>query len=168
MSTDRTLVPPVVRVRTLRAPAERVFAAWTDAALLGRWLAAHHCVVTEVSADARVGGAYRIVVAEPDGSVHVTTGEYRELVPGERVVMTWRYDGPHGPDREPSLLTVELREVEPGTTELTLTHERARDLRSRELLAAGWPTCLDKLERLLTGAAAAPVPSGAPACPIGR
>jgi uncharacterized protein YndB with AHSA1/START domain len=147
----RGIVPPVVEVRTIAAPAERVYAAWTDAALLGRWLAAHHCVVTEAHAEARVGGPYRIVVAEPNGNLHVTTGVYRELVPHRRIVLTWRYDGPHGADDVPSVVTVSLRAVGPGVTELTLTHERARDLRSRELLAAGWPTCLDKLELLLRG-----------------
>ncbi|HEU4565547.1 MAG TPA: SRPBCC family protein, partial [Gemmatimonadaceae bacterium] len=52
----------------------------------------------------------------------------------------------------PSLLTVELRALGARATELTLTHARARDPRARELLAAGWPTCLDKLEALLAPA----------------
>ncbi|HEU4563905.1 MAG TPA: SRPBCC domain-containing protein, partial [Gemmatimonadaceae bacterium] len=94
---DPPSVPAVTLVRTIRAPAAELFAAWTDARLLSRWLAAHDCVVREASADARPGGAYRIaVVCPPANDVHLTTGEYRELVPHERIVMTWRYDGPHG------------------------------------------------------------------------
>jgi uncharacterized protein YndB with AHSA1/START domain len=155
MAAGPSPVPAVTLVRTIPATAAEVFAAWTDASLLARWLAAHDCRVREASADARPGGAYRIaVVCPPADDVHLTTGEYRELMPPQggtfaRVVMTWRYDGPHGADDAPSLLTVELRERVPGTTELTLTHARARDLRTRELLAAGWPTCLHKLAALL-------------------
>ena len=150
MAASPSPVPAVVMVRSIPASASRVYAAWTDAGLLSRWLAAHDCRVREASADARPGGAYRIaVVCPPADEVHLTTGEYRELVPYSRIVMTWRYDGPHGADDVPSLLTVELRERGPDATELTLSHARARDARVRDLLASGWPTCLDKLEALL-------------------
>ena len=159
MAASPTSVPAVTLVRRIPAPAAEIFAAWTDASLLSRWLAAHDCRVREASADARPGGAYRIaVVCPPADDVHLTTGEYRELVPHSRIVMTWRYDGPHGADDEPSLVTVEFREREPGTTELTLTHARTRDQRTRELVAAGWPTCLDKLAALLAEPAVSPPP----------
>ena len=155
----RPAVPAVVTMRMIAAPAAEVYAAWTVAPLLARWLAAHDCVVREAAADGRVGGAYRIAVAcPPADALHVTSGEYRELVPSRRIVMTWRYDGPHGADTVPSLVTVELRALSAASTALTLRHERARDVRVRELLAAGWPTCLDKLAALLATASAAPAP----------
>lgn len=152
---SREPVAAVRMTRTIPAPPDEVFRAWTEAALLGRWLAAHDCVVREVRADARPGGAYRLAVqSESTGHMHVTTGEYREVVPpaagrAGRVVMTWRYEGPHGDDDVPSLLTVELRDGAPGTTELSLRHEQARDVAVRNLLAEGWPTCLDKLAAVL-------------------
>ena len=150
-------VPALVLLRTIAAPAAEVFAAWTDARLLARWLAPEGCAVADATADARVGGAYRIAVRDPAGDVHVTTGEYRELVPASRIVMTWRYAGPNGDDPAPSVLTVTLRALAERSTELTLRHEKARDARARELLAAGWPSCLDKLAALLAPSAGAAV-----------
>ena len=44
-----------------------------------------------------------------DGT-HVVTGEYRELVPARRIVMSWIYEGPMVPaGKEPTMVTVELR-----------------------------------------------------------
>ena len=148
------MIPPVSLVRTIHASTADVYAAWTEASLLARWLAAHDCVAREVRADARPGGSYLIeVVCPPDDDVHRTTGEYLELEPAARIVMTWRYEGPHGADDVPSLVTVQLRALSPTSTQLTLTHARARDTKTRDLLAAGWPTCLDKLAALLGDAA---------------
>ena len=71
-------------VRIINAPVEVVFAAWTDAALMQRWLAPERSVRTavEVDAEPHVGGRYRIVVIGP-GDLLVTAGEYREVVPGK-------------------------------------------------------------------------------------
>jgi uncharacterized protein YndB with AHSA1/START domain len=153
-------VPALTFTRRIAAPAADVFAAWTDPTMFARWMSPAPYYVHECALDPRPGGRYRFAGSGPDCAVHVTTGEYLEVVPGRRLVMTWRYEGPHGDDPYPSLLTVELAEPSPGVTELTLTHARARDLRGRELLAGGWPRCLDELESLL-GGAAAPSPSPA-------
>ncbi|MGH7343522.1 MAG: SRPBCC family protein [Candidatus Rokuibacteriota bacterium] len=80
----------VVVVRTVKAPPQQVFAAWTDAAQLQRWLA------PIAQADGRVGGHFRLEVQAADGA-HVVAGEYRELVPDQRLVMTWVYEGPMVP-----------------------------------------------------------------------
>src|SRR5215472_15443364 len=73
--------------RRLDASPERVFEAWVNPALLERWLAP----IAEV--DARVGGHFRLEIRK-QGEVHVVTGEYREIIPSQRIVMTWVYDGP--------------------------------------------------------------------------
>ncbi|MGH3328833.1 MAG: SRPBCC family protein [Streptomycetales bacterium] len=87
---------------------------------LRRWFAPHGCEVTEVDMDLRVGGRYRVVVTDPGGGVHTTTGEYRELVPGKRLVMSWIYEDPDPGAREETGLTVEFDETGPGVTELSL------------------------------------------------
>ena len=51
------------------------------------------CEVIEATADARPGGLYRIVVRDPTGGRHVTSGEYQEVVPATRLVKTWVYEG---------------------------------------------------------------------------
>ena len=46
-----------------------------------QWFAPPPCTVTTATVDPRPGGRYSIAVVDPDGNVHATTGEYRELIP---------------------------------------------------------------------------------------
>src|SRR5436305_6069958 len=112
-------------VRTLQAPAQEVFKAWTDPGLIHRWMSFPGGGTTAATVDARVGGQYRLETKTPDGTVHVTTGVYQELEPGRRLAQPWIYEGPI-PDfiGQETLLTVELRALGPGLTELTLKHAR--------------------------------------------
>lgn len=132
-----------VRVtRRLAASPERVFEAWVDPALLRRWLA------PSVETDARAGGRFRLEVSTPEGA-HVVTGEYREFVPNQRLVMTWIYQGPMAPaGKMEALLTVELRDG--PHTEIDLRHERLTNPRYLETIKQGaWTKALDELEALL-------------------
>jgi uncharacterized protein YndB with AHSA1/START domain len=130
--------PAVVRIaRTVRATPERVFAAWTDAASLGRWLSpVGHA---EAIVEPRVGGRLKVVMIG-DGVRIEHTGEYLELVPGRRLVFTWRspYTGP-----QPSRVTIDLAAVDDGTL-LTLTHEQLPPDQV-ESHGGGWGAILDRL-----------------------
>jgi uncharacterized protein YndB with AHSA1/START domain len=141
--------PTITVVRTFAAPPPRVFAAWTDAALLRRWLAPPPCSVVEAEADARPGGRYRIVVAAPDGTRHTTSGEYREVVPDVRLVKTWVYEGPNFPEPYPTLVSVDFRETASGGTELTIRQDGLLTPRDRAGNGEGWRLCLESLEVLL-------------------
>ena len=133
-------------VRTINAPAQKVFAAWTDGAQLQRWLA------PIAQADGRVGGRFRLEVQTTDGA-HVVTGEYRELVPARRIVMSWIYEGPMVPiGKEPTMVTVELRPS--GTnTEVSVDHENLKNPTYREAIRQGaWAEALTQLDSLLAAA----------------
>ncbi len=154
MTASPTDAPSIRIVRILPSSADEVFTAWTDPALLRQWLAPSPCEVLEASADARPGGRYRIVVVDPEGDQHVTSGEYREVVPGRRLVKTWVYEGKYsaaGP--YPTLLTVDFRETGPRSTELTIRQDRLLTPEDREGNREGWRLCLDKLDALLSGRA---------------
>jgi uncharacterized protein YndB with AHSA1/START domain len=132
-------------VRTLQAPAREVFKAWTDPGLIQRWMSGSGST-TLAEVDAQVGGRYRLETRTPDGQVHVTTGVYKELEPGRRLVQTWIYEGPHADFvGHETLLTVEFRETEPGLTELTLRHERVPSDAYRDAVRQGWTALLDNL-----------------------
>jgi uncharacterized protein YndB with AHSA1/START domain len=89
--------------QVLTGSVERVFNAWTDPAVVQRWLA------PKAEIDARAGGRFRLEVVKPEGA-HVVTGTYLEFVRNERLVMTWVYHGPMAAAGEmEALLTVELR-----------------------------------------------------------
>ncbi len=144
-------MPTVTMTRIIPAPAEQVFRAWTDPEIIQRWLAPQPCHVRNATTDPRPGGRYAIVVADSGDHLHSTTGEYRELIPGRRLVKTWSYDGPYGRDDTPSVLTVDFREVRPGVTELRLTHTRLRDEETKQRVSSGWMLCLDRLTAIHGG-----------------
>jgi uncharacterized protein YndB with AHSA1/START domain len=137
-TTDSVLI-----TRRLAASPERVFNAWTDPSLLQRWLAP----IAET--DPRLGGPFRLEVSKPEGS-HVVTGEYRELVPDRRLVMTWVYEGPMAPARKmEALLTVDLRKDGPNT-EISLLHDHLTSPDYRATIQSGaWTKALDELEKVL-------------------
>jgi uncharacterized protein YndB with AHSA1/START domain len=126
--------------RTIPAPPEAVFAAWTDPKLIERWLASRARI------DARPGGRFRL----ESGQEHSSGGEYWEFAPGRRLVQTWIYEGPISPaGRAETLLTVDFREAKPGSTEITLKHDQLTDSGYREVILKGaWNEALDKLEKL--------------------
>src|SRR3954453_16122373 len=145
----QTPEPSLTLVRTLQAPAQEVFKAWTDPALLSRWTSTPGSATTSWEVDARVGGRYRMETRTPDGQVHVTTGVYQEMEPGRRLVQTWIYQGPFADFvGHETLLTVELQELEPGITELTLRHERVPSDAYRDAVRQGWTALLDNLVAL--------------------
>jgi uncharacterized protein YndB with AHSA1/START domain len=140
--------PSVVVVRTIAAPVDRVFAAWIDPDKLRGWMAPGPLDVIEADTDPKPGGRYRIVVAEPSGARHITTGEYREVVPGRRLVKTWIYEGPAPVESRETLLTVEFREAGPHATEVTVRQDGLATPRDRAGNHEGWNLCLDRLEAL--------------------
>ncbi|MEP6546262.1 MAG: SRPBCC domain-containing protein [Gammaproteobacteria bacterium] len=79
-----------------------------------------------------------------DGLEHESSGEYRELVPPERLAMTWRWE--NGEDPGESQVEIDLRTIADGT-ELTFTHSRLHDEDTRLTHEEGWNGALNKLER---------------------
>lgn len=130
--------------RTLDAPVEAVYAAWTDPETMRRWFAPGDLAVARAVAEVEVGGTFLIEMRGQNGESHVTRGVYREVVPNRRLVHTWRWEGS---DVE-SLVTVELEPPSPGTTRLTLTHSRFAQAEARDQHEKGWTGCLAKLEAL--------------------
>jgi uncharacterized protein YndB with AHSA1/START domain len=154
MSTEQA----VVRLqRTIPATAERVYRAWLDPELLQRWLAPASLAVDRVEVDERIGGHHRTFQVNADGeAVGGFDCELLELIPTERIVFRWGFVGPErvaDPDHE-SRLTISLREVSPGSTELTLLHERLDALDAAmpgmaSATAQGWGMALDKLAQAI-------------------
>jgi uncharacterized protein YndB with AHSA1/START domain len=145
--------------RTIQAPPARVYRAWLDPDMLRRWLAPGSMSVTRVEGDARVGGTYRVWQADEHGQdVGGFEWELLELVPDERIVFLWRLVGPDRlADRaHDSRLTVTLRGLPDGATELTLVHDRldafgAAMPEIAELVGPGWEMALDKLVAAFEG-----------------
>src|SRR5262245_32138762 len=82
--------------RMFSAPPARVYRAFIDADAMAKWLPPHGFTGRVLEIDARVGGRYRMQFTNlTTGHSHAFGGEYRELVPGQRIVHTDRFDDPH-------------------------------------------------------------------------
>ena len=91
------------------------------------------------------------MVIDSECDRHITSGEYREVVPGKRLVKTWVYEGKYsaaGP--YPTLLTVDFREMGPNSTEITLRQDQLLTPEDRAGNTEGWRLCFDNLEALFT------------------
>ena len=136
-NTDNTLVIQ----RKFSASAERVFQAWIDPAILVQWMGPGNITVSVAETDVRVGGAFKIVMDEPDGDSYTASGTYEEIVENEKLAFNWTWDHVD----EVTLVTIDLREVGNNETELTLTHTGFAEKEARDHHEEGWNGCLDKL-----------------------
>jgi uncharacterized protein YndB with AHSA1/START domain len=135
--------------RTFAARRADVFAAWTEPEVLRRWWASQPgWRGADAVVDLRVGGRYRLAMADPEsGAVHAVGGEYLEVAPPERLVYTWTWEGdpPEMRGSAGSLVTVDFLERDDATA-VVLTHSGLADEHVRDLHVGGWSGCLDNLE----------------------
>ncbi len=135
----------LVITRDLKAPRERVFAAWTDVRLSSVWWVPKDCTLVSCEMDVRVGGKWRRSMRVPDGSVITKYGVYRQVLPTERLAFTYNTDYANGTIDPETLVTVDLEELPDGRTRLTLTHSGFWDEASRVSHTGGWGGALDRL-----------------------
>lgn len=133
--------------RVLRAPPERVYRAFLEADALVKWNPPHGFTATVHEMDVRVGGRYRMSFTNfSTGTRHSFGGEYLELVPGERIVSTDRFDNAELPGTMRQ--TIELKAVSCGT-ELRITQEGVPDMIPPEACHLGWQESLALLAQLV-------------------
>ena len=135
--------------RFINAPRNRVYAAWTDVEQLKQWFGPEKVRTRDIIADARVGGKYQWDLVDPEGEEMTVFGEYRELVPGRKIVFTWKFEDDEDWKNHTSVVTVELSDCD-GGTELRLIHEQLPSEQSRNGHNDGWNSALDKLEKFVS------------------
>jgi uncharacterized protein YndB with AHSA1/START domain len=134
--------------RFINAAPDRVYVAWTDPVQLKEWWGPEGVRTRNLTADVRVGGKYRWDLTSPDGEEMSAFGEYRELIPGKKIVFTWKWDDDEAWQHRTSLVTVELSNRD-GGTELRFKHEQLPSEESRDRHNEGWNSILDRLEKFL-------------------
>ena len=108
-------------VRTINAPRERVFAAWTNQQALERWFAPHGCAISFRRYSGARGGEYLSCIKSPEGHECWCTGSYEVFSPPETLVMTMSNCDCDGNLLPPSALGMDPDW--PGTTRVTVTFE---------------------------------------------
>ena len=142
----------ILITREFDAPKHLVYKAFTEPELVKRWWHANRGEMTVAEIDLRVGGKWRYVSVTPDGMEVAFRGEYREVVPNERVVSTEFYEGvPEGVAEEDATTvnTATFSEAD-GRTTLTILvqapNKVTRDAIIDSGMEAGLQDALDLLE----------------------
>ena len=94
--------------RHIKAPRERVYAAWTDPVQMKQWFGPENVQTRNLIVDARVGGEFRWDLVNPEGENMIIHGEYRELQPSRKIVFTWQWQDDEDWENHNSIVTVEL------------------------------------------------------------
>jgi uncharacterized protein YndB with AHSA1/START domain len=138
----------ILITREFYAPRHLVYRAWTTPELVRRWWSGNRGEVTVAEIDLRVGGAWRCVMVTDDGFEAAFHGEYREIVPSERIVATEVYEGM--PEGE-ALNTVTFVEADGRTTITMLVEHASKEARDAHIasgMEAGLREAMDLLERV--------------------
>jgi len=133
--------------RVLRAPAGRIYNAFTDKSALERWLPPYGFTGTVHEIDVRVGGGYRMSFTNfGTGNSHSFTVKYVELVPCEHIRHTDRLDDENLPGE--MMVSIDLKTVSCGT-DVSIVQEGIPSVIPEEMCYLGWQESLAQLARLV-------------------
>jgi uncharacterized protein YndB with AHSA1/START domain len=143
----------ILITREFDAPPDLVYQAWTTPDLVRQWWAGRRGEMKVVDIDLRVGGTWRYVMLAHGEFEVAFHGEYREIVPGERIVTTEVYEGaPPAPDGEDVLNVITFTEVEGRTLLELLVQTPSREVRDMIVdsgMEGGLQEQMDLLDELL-------------------
>ena len=143
----------ILITREFNAPKHLVYEAWTKPEHIKRWWAGLRGETTLVEVDLRVGGTWRYVMVATGGFEVAFHGEYREIVPNERIVSTEVYEGApqgEGPE-EGTLNTATFTEADGRTTVTVLVQAPSKEIRDAIIdsgMEAGLQDAMDLLEQV--------------------
>lgn len=137
----------VRHLRVLRTTPERVYRAFIEPDAMAKWLPPYGYTCSVQELDARVGGRHRMAFHNfATGHEEPFGGEYLELVPGEKIRYTDRFNDPNLPGEMTT--TVTLRRVSCGT-ELVIVQEGIPEVIPTEMCYLGWQESLLQLAQLV-------------------
>ena len=152
--TARVTLPTdeqILITREFDAPRHLVYKAWTTPDLVKRWWHANRGEATIAEIDLRVGGRWRYVMVTHDGLEVAFHGEYREIVPNERIVSTEVYEGIPDAEEHAALNTLTLTEADGRTTLTVLVQhptKEGRDAHINSGMEDGMQDAMDLLEQV--------------------
>lgn len=133
--------------RVLRASPEKIYRAFLDADALSQWIPPNGYIAKSHHRDAKVGGTYRMSFTNfTTGHSHSFGGTYLELVPGEKLRYTDKFDDPNLPGE--IQVTITLKKVLCGT-ELNVEQAGVPAVIPPEMCYLGWQESLIKLAMLV-------------------
>ena len=94
-STTKITLPSDLEILVTRefdAPRDVVYKTMTDPKLIPQWWGPRSDKTTVDKMEVRPGGKWRFVATQPDGTTYAFRGEYREIIPGEKIVQTFEFE----------------------------------------------------------------------------
>ena len=141
----------ILITREFDAPKHLVYKAWTTPELVRRWWSGERGEMTIAEIDLRVGGTWRyVMVAGGDLEVGFH-GEFREIVPNERIVSTEVFEGVPGVPGGEALNTLTLTEADGRTTLSVLVEHKTKEERDGHInsgMEGGMQESMDRLEQV--------------------
>jgi uncharacterized protein YndB with AHSA1/START domain len=141
----------ILVTREFDAPRHLVWRVWTTPELVKRWWGGKRGEVTLAEIDLRVGGHWRYVMTANGGFEVGFHGEFREIVPEERLVHTEVFEGVPDGDAAPAVVTNVFTEKDGRTTVTMLTDLPSKEVRDAIVetgMEGGMQEALDALERV--------------------
>lgn len=142
----------LVMTRTIDAPRDQVFRAYTDAALIPEWFGPHGLTTIVDKLEPRKGGIWRYIHRDAEGNEYAFNGVFHEVVAPERLVYTFEFEPMPG---HILLETITLEEQPGGATKLidssVFQSVEDRDGMISSGMESGAAESLDRLETLLKG-----------------
>jgi uncharacterized protein YndB with AHSA1/START domain len=135
-------------VRTIAAPPEQVFDAWTKPEHMKKWfcrpMGAPEVQIRVV--ELRAGGRLEVEVTDPSGKIWKLFSQYREVVRPERLSFTWKWDG--HPEWPESMVNIEFKRLgNSNFTEVKLSHVGISSAQEHKGTQEGWKGCFIQLEQ---------------------
>jgi len=141
----------ILITRDFNADRYLVYRAHVEPELIKRWWAGERGQVDSVEVDLRVGGRWRYVMTANGGFEVAFHGEYREIVPNERIVCTEVFEGVPDGDDDPAVVTYTFADLD-GRTRLTVLTEvsskQLRDMIIESGMEGGMQEAMDALEQV--------------------
>jgi uncharacterized protein YndB with AHSA1/START domain len=135
--------------RHLSASPERVFAAFSRAEVVARWLTPTPDVkLTVLELDFREGGRYRFAYDTPEGQRMLVGGVYRKIEAPTRLEFSWLIEPPDVHAGIESQVTVSIAPSADGS-DLLILHERFERADANARHAQGWAGAIEQLQGLL-------------------
>ena len=141
----------ILITREFDAPKHLVYKAWTTPELIERWWSGERGKVTSIEIELRVGGTWRYVMVANEGFEVAFHGEYREIVPNERLVSTEVYEGIPDAEEHAALNILTLTEQDGRTTLTVLVEHPTKEGRDAHIefgMEDGMQDAMDLLEQV--------------------
>lgn len=144
----------LVLERVIDAPPEKIWRAYTDAAILSQWFSPKPWTITDAVVEPRVGGRFNFTMHGPNGETFPNSGVFLEVVENRRMITTDAFTPDWKPAGQPFMVArIELEPTGDGKTKYTATasHWNEESMKQHEQMGfrEGWGQVADQLNELV-------------------